>query len=688
MIDAVALKSLIRSDRVRAHEELFRGWHENPSCEAHKDLLDALWSEEQRLVILGFRGFGKSTLTEEMVTIATGEFAFRCCLFIGPSEERAAEHLIAVKTELKQNEQFLQIYGDQFETDGADTQTYVQLKGRRSILAMGCGQKIRGLKKSQARPDLVIVDDFEDEDNVLTVEGRRRMVFWMQRTLRRACHPQAKYRVEATVMHPECVPLQLAKLAGWKIRRYPVTYRDEQGHERSTWAARFPMSLIERDREEARQLGDAVGWALEMECDETAAQEAGSFNSSHIRVVPQERTWQAVYAMYDPARTIGPRSSTTGKAVWSWIGCKLVVWASGAERWLPEQIVSDIFDVAEVFDPVWVGFEEDGLNEWGRALIRDEERRRRVALAYRGIKAPRDKRQFILALEKYFSAGEVEFACEMPELRAQLLGFPRPPIDAPNALAYALLLRPGHPIYDNFRDEHVAVNLAPVLYRPFYIAVNAKDGWVTAALMQIFEGQIRILADWCLDGLPEERVAGIQVEAQMAAAGARTVQRTPQPRGWDALKMPFDPRDPPLIAVKGAPVWLVPGWHYDRWLNVGLLQAINHIPGSSRRGGEAQAGREVLREALARMEYGESAVQVAENAHWTLRALAGGYCRGRNGIDPETGPYAVLLGGLEAALGVAAISVEDEEEEIEPNWAFDRQGRRYRSIMPAKTRVH
>jgi hypothetical protein len=297
------------------------------------------------------------------------------------------------------------------------------------------------------------------------------------------------------------------------------------------------------------------------------------------------------------------------------------------------------------------------------------------------VKAPRGKYDFIQGLQPHFAAGEVVFVREFPELRDQLLSFPRGHIDAPNALAYALLSH-RQPVYDGFRDEHVALDLPPAAMRPLMLAANAGDGWVTAALLQVVNGQILVLADWAYQGTAEEHIGNIRIDAAMTADATEAYYPSPA-RGWDALKnINLNPQP---VTRRAVPKWVIPPTHFDRWMNIGLEQAIRHLPDRAQMGGDEAAGRELLKEALAKMAYGTPAVQITESARWTLRALAGGYCRGKN-VEPEPGPYRTLMGGIEAALGVARLTVSDEDDDARQNFSFDRHGRPYKSILPQRER--
>ena len=121
------------------------------------------------------------------------------------------------------------------------SQTKLVTRNNVCIQALGKDQDIRGLKFLDWRPDLVIVDDFEDRDNVATPEGRRKTFTWFRADLLPACQPTSKIRVLSTPMDPESVPMRLSKSVGWDWRIYPVVRRHpETGVEEATWPAQFP----------------------------------------------------------------------------------------------------------------------------------------------------------------------------------------------------------------------------------------------------------------------------------------------------------------------------------------------------------------------------------------------------------------------------------------------------------------
>src|SRR6185437_6104588 len=337
---------------------------------------------------------------------------------------------------------------------------------------------------------------------------------------------------------------------------------------------------------------------------------------------------------------------------WSRIAQRTIVWESWAKRMLPDDIVTSLFEFNDTYHPVWIGFEEDGLNEWAMQPIRHEQARRGVALPLKAMKAPKGKFDFIRGLQFGFAAGEIVFAKSLPDLETQLIGFPSGYIDAPNALAYSQKLGAGVPMYEDFTMEHAAEDLAPVGGRPMWLCLNATGAMVTAVLLQAVDGAIRVHADWVREGEPAAVALDIVKEANLEV-----------PRGGARL-------------VAGPQ-------HFDRYSNVGLVQACRRLPAEVQRGAVPEAGRNECRTLLRKMSRGMPAFLVSSRARWTLNGLAGGYARAWSKAQlmeyPEDGTYRLLCEGLESFLGMMH-SVGDELGDSRAN-ATAADGRRFFSAL-------
>jgi len=627
------LIALFSADRRLAHRELFRHRHTDLSPEFHGEMIDAWHSGERASFTMAFRGGGKSTLAEEGVVIQACLREFRNCLIVAESLPKAMQRLHAIRRQFERNKVLREVFGGLRGHPWGDDR--IELTTGITIVAMGRGQSIRGTKAEDLRPDLILVDDIEDAESMRTAEGTEKIQRWFFGDLMSAGDdPTLRVRGLANDMGIECLGNRLKHPdSGFVVRVYPWEFVNALGEREATWPARFPLAAIDRKRKQFFAAGRSEEYYRDFMCQSRAPEEK-AFTAEMVRVQPTVRTWQAVYAMLDPARTVGAASATTGCAIWSWVGPRLVVWDAWAKKMLPSEIVGSLFEIDEVYRPVEIGVERDGLEEWMMQPIRQEQVRRGVMLPVKGLKAPKGKTDFIRGLQAFFSAGEVVFAKEMPELRAQLLNFPTPPIDAPNALAYAQVMRRGTRMYEDFTGGNVADELVPMRGQPLWLCLGADGRVVTACTVQLVDGALRVYGDWMREGT--------------AAEVLKDLLRTVALESGRAVR--------PVCG---------PG-HFDRWHNHGLVQAANKLGLTLQAGVAPERGRSEIRLQLQRLVKGFPAVMVASAARWTLNGFSGGYTRAleRHGAladHAEAGQYRVLLEGLESFAGLMGAGIVEED---------------------------
>jgi len=659
------LVSRLAGNRPLAHALFFKDRHANEDAAFHHQMEISWASDIPNVLDMAFRGSAKSTKAEEAITL---EAAFQRCrnvLILGESEERAAERLAAIKHNIEYNEELNAVFnispGDPWQSTRACTSTGVMLQ------AYGRGQSLRGVKHLDHRPDLIFLDDIEDKESVATPEARRKTLAWFTSTVMPTLSPGGRMRMAATPLHPEALAPTLARAdKSWVTHVSPIIYKDEAGEWAASWPSRFPVSVALKLQADMAELGRGEDFVQEYLCQAT---DPGSqtFTSEMIRIVPRARSWHPIYAIYDPARTTNKSSATTGKAVCSWIGGKLVVWESSAQKWMPDEIISDIFTTAEIYNPTVVGVEEDGLNEWMLQPLRRESITRGVVLPLRALQAPRGKLDFIRGLQPYFRAGEVEFAQDMPDLRSQLLGFPNGYIDAPNALAYMLRLGLGVPIYDNFREEHIAdVGRAAKNSAPYYLLLQTNSQATTASLVQFTGGRLVILWDEIVEADAGSCLTDILKDAKLALAELFSPSRSASLTGAERGA------SPPAFRL------VAPPEHFDGYSIHGLRAAARTSKCSVLRGGDPGAGREEIRRLLRVSSHGRASVSVAPGASWTARAFAGGYARDADKQEPQRNTYALLMEALESFVSLTRQGVELDSD---INYEYTSDGRRYISAL-------
>jgi hypothetical protein len=185
------------------------------------------------------RGFGKST------TMATAVIAWCIVGVIGSSGEReprkhytllvmdsgdqAQLHLASLKTELVDNEYLTYSFGQlKGPTWGAEE---IVTSNGVMVQALGSGKKIRGRKFGPHRPDLIIADDLENDENVLSPTQRTKQRSWFYRALMHAGGPSCDVFFVGTILHYDCLLVHALKDPRFRSRKYRALISEPQHQE-------------------------------------------------------------------------------------------------------------------------------------------------------------------------------------------------------------------------------------------------------------------------------------------------------------------------------------------------------------------------------------------------------------------------------------------------------------------------
>lgn len=675
-----------------AHSYIFAHRHTEESCEAHKACVADIWSGDARRNIEAFRGFGKSTLLEETLILKAAMRMFHNILIVGAAEARAIERLAAIKHEILTNETLEATFGQLKSEPWQETR--IVLSNGVCIQALGRDQSILGLKYLDWRPDAVLIDDVEPADETRSEAEKLKTWNWFTRALVPSLDSPVNSWIRVLGTRRGALSLsERLETAGWPTSKYPIETVGERGERAATWEAKFPLSKVDDLR--AMYRGDLHAYEQEFMC-RASSDAARLFKREELRYEQRGRTFEPVWVMYDPARTKGQTSATTGKAVWSWVGNKLLVWECAGHMWTPDEIIDDVIATARKYGPVSVAIEKTGLNDWLMQPLRHAMLREGILLPLVGVEAPRGKLDFIAALQPLITAGELILMGEPSDFASfaeQVHSFPRGRIDAPNALAYARTLRAGQPQYPDFGQRHVDVDSRALDDLPLFLGCNSDGQVVAAQLVQRRGRGLVVLADHLAEGLPGEVVAELAAEvALLHQATTRHTARHYQ-GGDDLYKLP---QSLETVAPTQAN-WVIPPDHFQAWNNHGLEQAIRRIPARVSMGKPPADGRAAVSRALREESMGVPRLMVSSEATWTLRAMSGGYVRGVGGSGlpnerAQPGIYRVLMEGLESLVGSLLVGASADSGEGAPGIAGDapspqpiaytRGGVAYKSAIP------
>lgn len=88
------------------------------------------------------------------------------------------------------------------------------------IEALGAGKKIRGRRHKQWRPDLILCDDLENDENVNTPEQRKKLRDWFYKAVSKAGDTYTDIVYIGTLLHYDALLANVAKNPEYEAVRY------------------------------------------------------------------------------------------------------------------------------------------------------------------------------------------------------------------------------------------------------------------------------------------------------------------------------------------------------------------------------------------------------------------------------------------------------------------------------------
>ena len=183
----------------------------------------------------------------------------RFILIISDTNDQAAGFTLPIRLELEENPRLLHDFGF-FQGRTWKQNDFTTAKGVR-VLARGRGERVRGLKNMQHRPDRAVVDDFENDQNVRNPLLVGQGLDWLRRAVMGSMAAGASFIMVGNLFAPNGI---LSKFMAEADEQGPLyvsrVYRALDEADRPLWAEVWPEERLKIKR---RQMG-AVAFAAEM----------------------------------------------------------------------------------------------------------------------------------------------------------------------------------------------------------------------------------------------------------------------------------------------------------------------------------------------------------------------------------------------------------------------------------------
>ncbi len=206
------------------HEELDNIWSDGV-LKGNIPLTRAVRKKISRLkgckrAIAAPRGHAKSTTLTFKGSLHATLYEYKHYIIIlSDSSDQAESFLDAIKTELEENEHIIEDFGI-LEGNKAWRSNVLLTKSNIKIEAIGSGKKIRGRKHKNWRPDLLILDDIENDENVRTLEQRKKLSNWFYKAVSKAGDDYTDIVYIGTMLHYDSLLANVMKNPSYKAIKY------------------------------------------------------------------------------------------------------------------------------------------------------------------------------------------------------------------------------------------------------------------------------------------------------------------------------------------------------------------------------------------------------------------------------------------------------------------------------------
>lgn len=169
------------------------------------------------------RGEAKSTLVSQLFTLyCLVTQKKRYALIVMDSIDQAYPMLEAIKVELEFNQR-LRIDFPEVAGQGRVWQAATIItKANQKVQVAGSGKKLRGLRHGAYRPDLVVLDDIENDEQVRSAEQRDKLHDWLKKTVLPLGAAGDKLDVVyiGTILHYDSVLNRTLSSKAWKTAKF------------------------------------------------------------------------------------------------------------------------------------------------------------------------------------------------------------------------------------------------------------------------------------------------------------------------------------------------------------------------------------------------------------------------------------------------------------------------------------
>ena len=275
MLQREAEKNVVAEEGIALDAQLMEGFVKRflaekfdgtvPTPPLHREMWKDCCGDDKYVAWAAPRGHAKSTSITLSFTLAACLFRFRdFVLIVSDTWGQSVEFLRDIKTELTENEGLRDAFKIKRLLKDSEDDVIVQCEDGHKfrIVARGSEQKVRGLKWNNKRPNLIIGDDLEGDEQVESKNRRDKFFKWFMKALLPCGADNCLFRVVGTVLHFDSALERILKNPTWKSRRY-MAHKSFGDFSQILWPEKFSEQRLRDIRQNYINEGESDGYSCE-----------------------------------------------------------------------------------------------------------------------------------------------------------------------------------------------------------------------------------------------------------------------------------------------------------------------------------------------------------------------------------------------------------------------------------------
>ena len=430
------------SSLVRFREEFIPSKNDVEPARFHHEWSDILLHGDRHFAIEAFRESAKTQIVirANLLHALCYPQATRSYLIVICATQRtASKKLQEVSREFFASAEMSSLVSDVPENSGLALEVSYHTGQRVRLEAYGKGAAVRGLSWGAKRPDLVIIDDPQDEEDARSETVTETDWDWFLSDVF-FLGQESRIFLIGNNLGERCIIEQVfanADKLNFTTRRIPIITSEGK----SAWSQKFPLREIERERDEWAGMGKNDLWYRNKMC-ECISPDSQKFKREYFKYYDEiDVNGMNIFTTVDLA--ISQKPNADYSAV-------VTVGVNSAGHWFvldieygrydPTTTMDAIFAAVAKWRPLAVGIEVVAYQAALQHFLEKEMPHRGLFFRLQPLKAEKKKEIRIDALQPRFAVGTVWFksrALWLEKLESELLAYPHGAHDdIIDALAY------------------------------------------------------------------------------------------------------------------------------------------------------------------------------------------------------------------------------------------------------------